>query len=292
MRDPHRALLLGLALTACASPATAPPPLAPASATAARPAEVPPRLASSDRDGDGVDDARDRCPEVAEDCDGFHDDDGCPDLDDDHDGILDTCDRCPSAPEVFQGIDDEDGCPDSSGTSHARMNHPLNRYGGSHDVVLERGKAEPSGRELAGLAVHAQELGAEVEAVMCVGQAGAGERDAERLSARRAASVCRRLEAEGVPAAKISTAGVGSRPLEAPGAAQAPPQALVAVRVLRAGGHVIWIWNGRAFEKGEEPPGPPPPLPGCARAARAPPPPPPPPRGAPAAPPAKPPPPP
>src|SRR5262245_26254379 len=42
-----------------------------------------------DADGDGIDDARDRCPGEAEDKDRFEDDDGCPDLDNDHDRILD-----------------------------------------------------------------------------------------------------------------------------------------------------------------------------------------------------------
>lgn len=34
---------------------------------------------STDRDGDGIVDARDMCPEMPEDLDGVDDDDGCPD---------------------------------------------------------------------------------------------------------------------------------------------------------------------------------------------------------------------
>ncbi|MBM4131868.1 hypothetical protein FJ250_12720, partial [bacterium] len=41
---------------------------------------------SSDSDGDGVPDDRDRCPDQPEDRDGFNDLDGCPDLDNDGDG--------------------------------------------------------------------------------------------------------------------------------------------------------------------------------------------------------------
>ncbi len=66
----------------------------------------------SDRDGDGLLDAEDRCPDEPEDHDGFGDEDGCPDLDDDADGIPDSADGCPREPEDHDGFEDEDGCPD------------------------------------------------------------------------------------------------------------------------------------------------------------------------------------
>jgi len=66
----------------------------------------------SDRDGDGIPDSVDRCPDAPEDFDGFEDQDGCPDLDNDHDGIPDAADRCPNEPEDFDGFEDSDGCPD------------------------------------------------------------------------------------------------------------------------------------------------------------------------------------
>jgi outer membrane protein OmpA-like peptidoglycan-associated protein len=65
-----------------------------------------------DADHDGVPDDVDRCPIVAEDRDGFEDDDGCPDLDNDKDGIPDESDRCPNEPEDKDGFEDGDGCPD------------------------------------------------------------------------------------------------------------------------------------------------------------------------------------
>ena len=74
--------------------------------------EAPPKSAPLDRDGDGLDDAHDRCPEQAEDRDGVADDDGCPDLDDDGDGVLDASDGCKGEPEDRDGHDDTDGCPD------------------------------------------------------------------------------------------------------------------------------------------------------------------------------------
>ncbi len=65
-----------------------------------------------DRDGDGVPDATDACPDEPEDRDGFQDDDGCPDPDNDGDGIPDAKDKCPNEPEDKDGFQDEDGCPD------------------------------------------------------------------------------------------------------------------------------------------------------------------------------------
>ncbi len=72
-----------------------------------RPPQTPP-----DTDHDGIPDAHDRCPEQAEDFDGFEDADGCPEDDNDNDGILDASDRCPMDPEDVDGFEDEDGCPD------------------------------------------------------------------------------------------------------------------------------------------------------------------------------------
>jgi outer membrane protein OmpA-like peptidoglycan-associated protein len=68
----------------------------------------------SDRDGDGIPDDLDKCPDEPEDKDGFEDEDGCPDPDNDKDGIPDTADACPNEPETVNGFQDEDGCPDTA----------------------------------------------------------------------------------------------------------------------------------------------------------------------------------
>ncbi|UCH30320.1 MAG: OmpA family protein, partial [Myxococcales bacterium] len=68
--------------------------------------------AVDDRDGDGIPDDDDGCPDDAEDKDGFEDSDGCPDLDNDGDGILDVNDACPLVKEDYDGDRDEDGCPE------------------------------------------------------------------------------------------------------------------------------------------------------------------------------------
>lgn len=84
-----------------------------------------------DRDGDGYDDAVDKCPDDPEDFDSFEDFDGCPDKDNDNDGVLDAAEfkdgkwtnldkkiengreiDCRNEPEDMDQFEDEDGCPD------------------------------------------------------------------------------------------------------------------------------------------------------------------------------------
>ena len=65
-----------------------------------------------DNDGDGIYDNVDRCPNQLEDFDGFEDRDGCPDIDNDNDKIPDHSDKCPNRPEILNGYKDSDGCPD------------------------------------------------------------------------------------------------------------------------------------------------------------------------------------
>lgn len=65
-----------------------------------------------DEDKDGIPDEVDQCPELAEDKDGFEDNDGCPDFDNDDDGVPDDSDRCPTEKEDSDNFQDDDGCPD------------------------------------------------------------------------------------------------------------------------------------------------------------------------------------
>jgi outer membrane protein OmpA-like peptidoglycan-associated protein len=67
-----------------------------------------------DRDGDGIKDDVDQCPDQPEDKDHFKDEDGCPDPDNDNDGIPDIRDRCPNEPEDYDHDHDEDGCPENA----------------------------------------------------------------------------------------------------------------------------------------------------------------------------------
>lgn len=69
--------------------------------------------ASGDSDGDKIADDVDKCPNDAEDPDGFEDDDGCPDDDNDGDGVPDSADRCATEKETPNNYQDGDGCPDT-----------------------------------------------------------------------------------------------------------------------------------------------------------------------------------
>jgi outer membrane protein OmpA-like peptidoglycan-associated protein len=73
-----------------------------------------------DRDGDGLPDDVDVCPDDVEDKDGITDGDGCPDTDNDNDGILDSDDRCPDAAEDHDAFEDDDGCPDPDNDGDGR----------------------------------------------------------------------------------------------------------------------------------------------------------------------------
>jgi OOP family OmpA-OmpF porin len=64
-----------------------------------------------DRDGDGVLDDADQCPDLPEDRDGIQDEDGCPEDDADGDEILDEQDACPLVPGVASMDPKSNGCP-------------------------------------------------------------------------------------------------------------------------------------------------------------------------------------
>lgn len=66
-----------------------------------------------DSDRDGVPDSKDTCPIDPEDPDKYLDADGCPELDNDADTLFDAKDKCPLDPEDPDGFEDEDGCPDT-----------------------------------------------------------------------------------------------------------------------------------------------------------------------------------
>jgi len=70
-----------------------------------------------DRDGDGIKNSLDACPDSPEDIDEFQDQDGCPDADNDRDGIADQVDKCPMAAEDVDSYQDQDGCPDPDNDS-------------------------------------------------------------------------------------------------------------------------------------------------------------------------------
>ncbi len=79
---------------------------------------------STDRDGDGIPNSVDECPDVAEDIDTFEDANGCPDPDNDADGILDERDECPLEPEDIDQFEDANGCPDPDNDADGILDAP------------------------------------------------------------------------------------------------------------------------------------------------------------------------
>lgn len=222
--DAHLALI-GVELTLFphrpTSPASTPPVLAPTP-----PAPTPPACteitgpslpdvdgdgcAESDRDGDRVRDAVDRCPEVAEDRDGFQDDDGCPDPDNDGDEILDPVDRCPDQPEVVNGVEDQDGCPDQ-GVVEVREGRIVVAEQVFFDSDSYRIR-ERSREVLDAIAVILRERSARRVAHV---EGHADQRGDDRynflLSFMRALAVQQQLVARGIPAARLMPLGFGRR---------------------------------------------------------------------------------
>jgi outer membrane protein OmpA-like peptidoglycan-associated protein len=76
-----------------------------------RPGEEVDGCYDPDNDLDGIPDGLDRCPDEAEDEDGYMDRDGCPDDDNDYDGVFDEDDACPDTPGPVAAA----GCPDVDG---------------------------------------------------------------------------------------------------------------------------------------------------------------------------------
>lgn len=70
-------------------------------------------ILKQDNDGDGIPNKEDKCPDSAEDKDGYQDEDGCPETDNDKDGISDAQDKCPLEAEDKDGFQDNDGCPEA-----------------------------------------------------------------------------------------------------------------------------------------------------------------------------------
>jgi outer membrane protein OmpA-like peptidoglycan-associated protein len=68
---------------------------------------------TTDKDGDGIADADDKCPDEKEDNLPPDPKDGCKTTDRDGDGIADKDDKCPDEKETVNGYQDEDGCPDT-----------------------------------------------------------------------------------------------------------------------------------------------------------------------------------
>ncbi|MBN8615524.1 MAG: OmpA family protein [Deltaproteobacteria bacterium] len=190
-----------------------------------------------DLDLDGILDARDECPRVPEELDGFEDDDGCPDPDNDGDGIVDiadlcpcddedrdewedadgcpdpdndadrlhdACDLCPDEPETYNGICDEDGCPDRSGicVEEARV-AIVETIAFSPSSV----RIDPSVQPIVQALASTLNGNPQLERIALVGHATTRERRAATLSLRRAEAVRDAIIALGVARERLEVRG-------------------------------------------------------------------------------------
>ena len=103
----------------------------------------------ADRDGDGIPDAVDKCPDRPEDFDNFEDQDGCPDIDNDMDGVIDVADKCPTEAETWNGYLDDDGCPDTVPPEVDAMRGTIEGLIYAEGETAVRDSAQPKIRKIA-----------------------------------------------------------------------------------------------------------------------------------------------
>ncbi len=177
-----------------------------------------------DRDGDGIKDNDDKCPDDPEDKDGFEDEDGCPDQDNDGDGLPDATDKCPNQPEDFNQFEDTDGCPDvRSTTGPEERNDRIDLKGQS--IGFDRaGKLTAASRTLlaqVATIIKQRRLSIRIEVHLPLGTKATGAAAIRAQKARdkqaaqkRAAAIHEYLVSQGVAATQLQALGIGSeRPL-------------------------------------------------------------------------------
>jgi outer membrane protein OmpA-like peptidoglycan-associated protein len=183
----------------------------------ARLAQTPP----PDRDGDGIPDDQDACPDRPEDFDGFEDSDGCPDIDNDLDRVLDIADKCPNVPETYNGYEDEDGCPDTVPPDVDALRGTVEGLLYAEGETVVRDSALPSVRKIARtltahpnirvvLIGHTDDREAKQLATGDPGQPSDLDALAADLSRARAEAVKNALVADGIPARRILVDGKGA----------------------------------------------------------------------------------
>jgi len=160
-----------------------------------------------DKDGDGIDDAHDQCPDKAEDKDDFEDSDGCPEDDNDKDGILDDDDECPETAEAIGG--DGDGCPDTG-----RVVYEDGKITVIGKVQFETGSAKiaPKSEPLVDDVARLLKEHPEFKRVRIEGHTDSTGPAAvnDKLSKQRGESVKAALVKRGIAADRLETEGYGS----------------------------------------------------------------------------------
>lgn len=167
----------------------------------------------ADNDGDGIADAWDHCPTLAEDMDGVADQDGCPENDADSDAILDEDDACPEAAEDYDGFEDTDGCPESGVLEVAQRAPEVDEPApDTHAIYFDSGSAvlSPTAMEqLRQIAWLALESGRGLHIVGHADERGDATLNTT-LSEQRANAARTALLEAGLPEARVTMSGAGS----------------------------------------------------------------------------------
>lgn len=177
-----------------------------------------------DRDGDGIPDDIDLCPDEAETFNGYQDDDGCPDVvptrlltkeeaqdgDRDGDGVPDSRDLCPDVPG-----DGADGCPTAPEPAKTGPVVVEDDHVFIHEKVqFKTNSSEILDESTALLDAMAETLQRHRELVLIEVQGHADERSSEshnlRLTQQRAISVVEGLVARGVARERLRPMGYGA----------------------------------------------------------------------------------
>lgn len=153
-----------------------------------------------DRDGDGVPDKDDKCPDVKG-SPNFH---GCPAPDTDGDGVNDDDDRCPLVP----GLKSNFGCPAIKPEYINGVNHAADR------IFFVRAKAKIETNSLPELdrvvAILEKDTTLRIRIEGNTDSEGTDERNL-RLSNRRAHSVVQYLQKQGIAPGRMDYIGYGSK---------------------------------------------------------------------------------
>lgn len=171
--------------------------------------EAPPPPPPADRDGDGIPDEADKCPDAKE--DGLPPDpkDGCPNLDADGDGIPIPQDKCPNEPETVNQFEDEDGCPDKK---------PLVQIVGQEVKINQKiqfakasSKIEESSNAVLDAVAETLKTHPELQLIEVGGHASKeGDANYNRtLTQQRVESVVKALIGRGVPKERLMPQGYG-----------------------------------------------------------------------------------
>ena len=161
-----------------------------------------------DDDADGIADVDDLCPCELEDRDGWEDADGCPDLDNDRDHIVDACDLCPNEPEVYNGSCDEDGCPDRSHICVETSSIAIIEY-----IYFRAGSGaiSPASAPILDALAATMQGNPQITLVAVIGQIDPHEPRGSGLALRRAQAVLEALVLRGTPRDRlVAEAGTGA----------------------------------------------------------------------------------